>query len=78
MTKSKKQNNIFNNKRCYIFDFDGVIKDSINVKTKAFLKIYEKEGQEIAQQVKKYHLNNGGVTRIKKFQYYEKILLKKK
>ena len=28
-----------------IFDFDGVILESLDIKTKAFLKVYQKEGQ---------------------------------
>lgn len=57
------------------FDFDGVILDSIDVKTKAFEKMFEKYGPEIQKLVVQYHLENGGISRFDKFHYfYEKIL----
>ena len=32
------------------FDFDGVIADSVNVKTEAFAKMYESYGKEVKKQ----------------------------
>ena len=59
------------------FDFDGVILDSVDVKTKAFAKMFREYGQEVEKKVVEYHLNNGGVARFDKFRYYyEKILNK--
>ena len=60
-----------------IFDFDGVICDSVNIKTDAFVKIYENENQTIKEKIKKYHYDNGGLSRFDKIRYYEKNLLKK-
>lgn len=57
------------------FDFDGVIADSINVKSNAFYQIYEKYGQAIAQKVVEHHQNHGGMSRFKKFKFYHKIFL---
>ena len=74
----KKQLDIFVDKTCFVFDFDGVIKDSIDVKTKAFQKIYEKEDSFILKKIREFHLNNGGVSRIEKFKYYEEVLLHNK
>lgn len=54
------------------FDFDGVILDSVDCKTQAFEAMYVKYGQEIANQVKKYHLENGGISRFEKFRYWHK------
>ena len=57
------------------FDFDGVILDSVNVKTKAFASLFQEYGPEVVQKVVEYHINNGGVSRFDKFRYYyEKIL----
>tara|TARA_B110000977_G_C11052239_1_gene482750 strand:+ start:574 stop:1242 length:669 start_codon:yes stop_codon:yes gene_type:complete len=78
MSIIKIQNNIFKNKICFVFDFDGVIKDSVHVKSRAFLKIYENQEKEILRKVKNYHLKNGGMPRFKKFKYYEQSLLNKK
>lgn len=52
------------------FDFDGVILDSVDCKTQAFEAMYLKYGREIANQVKSYHLENGGVSRFEKFKYW--------
>ncbi|NWF51026.1 MAG: HAD family hydrolase [Ignavibacteriaceae bacterium] len=58
-----------------IFDFDGVIADSVNVKTEAFRKMYLPFGNEIAGKVVEHHLNNGGMSRFKKFRLYHKEFL---
>ncbi len=52
------------------FDFDGVIKESLNVKTNAFLKLFEPFGQDVAERVRKHHLENGGMSRFEKFPIY--------
>jgi HAD superfamily hydrolase (TIGR01549 family) len=59
------------------FDFDGVILDSVDVKTKAFAKMFSQYGPEVEKAVVEYHLNNGGVSRFDKFRYYYEELLKK-
>ena len=59
------------------FDFDGVILDSVDVKTKAFAKMFSQYGSEIEQKVIEYHLANGGVSRFKKFDYYFREFLGK-
>lgn len=59
------------------FDFDGVILDSVDVKTNAFATMFRKYGPEIERAVVEYHLANGGVSRFKKFEYYYRHLLKK-
>tara|TARA_Y100000996_G_C22542621_1_gene650565 strand:- start:311 stop:931 length:621 start_codon:yes stop_codon:yes gene_type:complete len=61
-----------------IFDFDGVIVDSVDIKTDAFVLLYEKYGKRISDRVKDYHLKNNGISRFEKFKYFEEILLKKK
>ena len=46
-----------------IFDFDGVLADSVEVKTRAFAKLFQSYGPEIEDRVVKYHRNNGGMSR---------------
>ena len=58
------------------FDFDGVIADSVEVKTKAFAKLFETHGSEIEAQVVEHHRENGGMTRKDKFQHYYTEFLK--
>ena len=60
-----------------IFDFDGVICESVNIKTDAFYEMYLPYGKEIAQKVKEHHIANGGMPRYDKFTYYENVFLEK-
>jgi|TARA_B100001971_G_C18118086_1_gene497921 phosphoglycolate phosphatase-like HAD superfamily hydrolase len=57
------------------FDFDGVITDSVNVKTVAFAKMYEPYGKEVVKSVVTHHLSNGGISRFQKFKIYHKEYL---
>jgi len=54
----------------FIFDFDGVIVDSLAIKAEAFGLLFADLGTEVMKRVKEHHLNNGGVSRYEKFQYY--------
>ena len=59
----------------YFFDFDGVIKDSVDCKTLAFESMYSKYGQDISDKVKEYHLKHGGISRFEKFKFWHKEYL---
>lgn len=61
--------------RIIILDFDGVILESLDIKTKAFLKVFH-DYPEHAQEIACYHLQNGGVSRYKKFEYIHKNILR--
>lgn len=61
--------------KAIFWDFDGVIANSVNVKTDAFYELYLPYGKNIAEKVKEYHLANGGVSRFKKFEYWQTELL---
>lgn len=52
------------------FDFDGVLAESVNIKTEAFRQMYLSYGAEFAQKVVDYHIDNGGVSRYEKFKIY--------
>ncbi|NQV44812.1 MAG: HAD family hydrolase [Rhodospirillales bacterium] len=56
------------------FDFDGVICDSVDVKTQAFDALYKSSGDDIRDAVRRYHLLHGGISRIKKIRHYEEII----
>ena len=58
-----------------IFDFDGVIVESVDIKTKAFLKLYEEYSENVKNKVLNHHLANGGMSRYEKFRYYHKEYL---
>ena len=52
-------------------DFDGVILDSTELKTQAFVSVYEGESPPKLAQVLAYQRLHGGVTRRAKFAYFE-------
>ena len=49
-----------------IFDFDGVILESVHIKTKAFQKLFEAYPQHL-DQITRLHLEHGGMSRFEKF-----------
>ena len=57
------------------FDFDGVLAESVNVKTQAFRNLYLEFGDEVADKVVEHHLLNGGISRFEKIKTYHKDLL---
>jgi phosphoglycolate phosphatase-like HAD superfamily hydrolase len=63
--------------KAYIFDFDGVLADSVEVKTRAFAALFEEFGLEIQKKVINHHRNHGGMTRIEKFKLYFSEYLKR-
>ena len=58
-----------------IFDFDGVILDSIPVKTEAFRTLFKSFPQDIIDTFIAYHLENGGKSRYLKIKYFFNTLL---
>jgi HAD superfamily hydrolase (TIGR01549 family) len=63
--------------KAILFDFDGVLVESVDIKTKAFASLFEEEGTQIVEKVVEYHLANGGVSRFLKFDYIFKTFLNK-
>ncbi|MGD1004246.1 MAG: HAD-IA family hydrolase [Methanoregulaceae archaeon] len=57
-----------------IFDFDGVILESVEVKTDAFRSLFSFSPEHV-DQIIKFHIDNGGMSRFEKFRYiYRNIL----
>lgn len=56
--------------KAIIFDYDGIISESLNLKTEAFAEMYRPYGSEVEQKVINYHEQNGGVSRYEKFRHY--------
>ena len=52
------------------WDFDGTIKDSVDVKSNAFEKLFLPYGVESAKRVRLHHEENGGLSRFKKIPLY--------
>tara|TARA_B100000315_G_scaffold238421_1_gene256196 strand:- start:516 stop:1178 length:663 start_codon:yes stop_codon:yes gene_type:complete len=61
--------------KAIIFDFDGVITESVGVKADGFAMLYEPYGNEIVKRVIDHHYANGGVSRYTKFLFYHREFL---
>jgi phosphoglycolate phosphatase-like HAD superfamily hydrolase len=62
-------------RRAVFFDFDGVIADSVDVKTAAFAGLYLEHGQDIMAKVEAYHLAHLGMTRFQKISFFQRELV---
>ena len=60
-----------------IFDFDGVVVESGEIKTQAFANLYRDYGETVMAEVAKYHVLNGGMSRYEKFRYFQETLLER-
>lgn len=58
-----------------IFDFDGVILDSISIRTDAFAYTLRGYPSDLVNKLIEYHLYHGGLSRFHKFQYFFDNLL---
>ena len=58
-----------NQYKTIIFDCDGVILNSNEIKTQAFYDVARVYGHKSAQRLKEYHIKNGGISRYEKFEY---------
>lgn len=80
VSDNSKQNNvivdkafskIFSTRVSTVFwDFDGVIKDSVDVKTQAFIKLFQSFGEKLTERVREHHESNGGMSRFDKIPIY--------
>ncbi|MBF0312020.1 MAG: HAD family hydrolase [Oligoflexia bacterium] len=61
--------------RIMLFDFDGVIVDSLEVKSEAFCDVFREEFPRAVDAIRAYTEANGGISRMVKFAYiYEQVL----
>lgn len=58
-----------------VFDFDGVLADSVAIKTEAFRQLYQPFGDDVAERVVAHHLYHGGVSRTEKIRYCHREFL---
>ena len=56
-------------KTAFFFDFDGVLLDSVGVKTEAFVTLFEPYGSKVLEQLLDHHRLNGGISRVDKIEY---------
>ena len=58
------------NSKAIIWDFDGVIKDSVGLKGKVFQDIFRDQTSAFQQKVYDHHIKNGGISRYEKIRIY--------
>jgi HAD superfamily hydrolase (TIGR01549 family) len=58
-----------------LFDFDGVILDSMPVRESGFAILFKDFPEEKVSQLLRYHRNNGGLSRYHKFRYFYETIL---
>lgn len=56
--------------RLVFWDFDGVIKESLRVKSDAFVRLFAAAGPAVGDQVRAHHEANGGMSRFDKIPIY--------
>jgi phosphoglycolate phosphatase-like HAD superfamily hydrolase len=55
---------------CILWDFDGVLIDSMPVRDVGFSKVLSNFPSEQVEELLEYHRNNGGLSRYVKFRYF--------
>jgi phosphoglycolate phosphatase-like HAD superfamily hydrolase len=60
--------------RAIVFDFDGVILESANIKTEAFLELYADYPDKL-QAIRDYHIAQAGISRYVKFEHIQRNIL---
>jgi HAD superfamily hydrolase (TIGR01549 family) len=69
-------NKAINEYQTLVFDCDGVVLNSNKIKTQAFYEATKHFGHEPAQELVDYHVQNGGISRYAKFEYFITQILK--
>jgi phosphoglycolate phosphatase-like HAD superfamily hydrolase len=59
-----------NKAKIIFWDFDGVIKDSVQVKVDSFCLLFESYGTDVVGRIKIHNEDNGGMSRFEKFPLY--------
>jgi len=60
--------------RAVVFDFDGIILESVDVKTRAFVALFADWPQH-ADEIRRLHLDNAGMPRYEKFERIHRDIL---
>ncbi len=59
-----------------LWDFDGVILDSMKIKGDGFLELFSSYSQDNLDKIIKYHFTHGGVSRFDKIRHFYNDILK--
>jgi len=58
-----------------LWDFDGVILDSMKIKGDGFTELFKEYDQKDIKKLEEYHYANGGVSRFEKIRYFFNTIL---
>ncbi len=72
---NKELKDIVQKKKFLVFDFDGVILDSVELKARAFGELYSRFGDDVSEKVVAYNKINGGISRYEKFRIFHREFL---
>lgn len=61
-----------------LFDFDGVIIDSMPIRDLGFKSIFSEFDEELVKQLLDFHNENGGLSRYVKIRYFYEVILQRK
>jgi phosphoglycolate phosphatase-like HAD superfamily hydrolase len=70
LSEKHRQEKLVEEFKIVFWDFDGVIKDSVSVKTLGYEKLFSPFGKEVVERVTCHHKMNGGVSRFEKIPLY--------
>jgi len=59
-----------------LWDFDGVILDSMKIKANGFLELFKEYDENYLKELEKYHYENGGISRFDKIRYFHNEIIK--
>jgi len=59
------------------FDFDGVLAESVEVKTRAYARLFDSESEKAVSQFVDYHIKNGGISRFEKIKMFYRDILRR-
>ena len=65
----EKQRMISKENGALFFDFDGVILDTVGIKTIAFEELFRPYGDKVVSEVLEHHREHGGISRIDKIKF---------
>src|SRR6056300_1510172 len=69
---------MINNFKTIIWDFDGVILDSDDIRTESFKETFKEFSFHDVSKLVNYHKLNGGLSRYHKIDFFFKNIMKKK
>jgi len=76
--KEQKKFSILNSQfSTILWDFDGVILNSMKIKGDGFVELFNKFDETSLKKIEKFHYENGGVSRFDKIRYFYNTILKK-